>query len=117
MSQTNELKQPGATPSNGSAGTNGRTRRAKKPDDTFRPERPAMVFEEGTTVTRVWANRSAWGVPDWRIDQIRVYPRGGEFGMTRSLAPRDVKDALRGLYKAGQWVKRQSRPAWGRPRA
>jgi hypothetical protein len=76
-------------------------------------ERPVVTFLDGWVETRVWANRSD-NPGAWRVQQVRVYPgRDGGLRLARTLAPVDVPHALRGLYRANRWIRREERRRHG----
>ncbi len=71
--------------------------------------RPAHVIEQGRIVTRIWAELNNWGGITWRVDQYRV-PVPNYLGATyHSFHFSDLQDAMRGLYRAKQWVKKSDR--------
>lgn len=67
---------------------------------------PAETFLVGRVLTRVWANLTNWGEIAWRIDQARIETDGRTPGRYQTLHPRDLNDAMRGLYRAQRWIRR-----------
>lgn len=59
---------------------------------------PAHVIRCGAVETRIWANPTHWGAVTFRVDQIRNR-------RSRSFGANDLADAIRGLYRAQQWVR------------
>ena len=84
----------------------------QRPAADDRRDRPAKVFDNGRVVTRVWANRTAWGEVDWSVDQVRVFSRQNS-RHTHSFQGEDLMDAMRGLNRARSWVRRRG-PWWKR---
>ncbi|MGD9854069.1 MAG: hypothetical protein AB7U20_03880 [Planctomycetaceae bacterium] len=79
---------------------------------------PAETFLVGRILTRVWANQTSWGEIAWRVDQYRLDSDGRGVGRFHTLYPKDVNDAMRGLYRAQRWIRRtdrrrQRRAFWG----
>lgn len=69
---------------------------------------PAMAFQHGRVMTRVWANPNCWGGVTWRVDQARqIYSGTGNYA--RSYHAEDLRDAMRGLYAAERWIKKAER--------
>ena len=75
----------------------------KVADPNFPPA--AKEFAFGRIVTRIWANRNQWGDVTWKVDQVRR-DYSGTLRKFRGHYFDDLKDAVRGLYSAGQWIRR-----------
>ena len=78
--------------------------------ERWTPDRPAKDFSDGRVVTRVWANPNHWGDITWRVDQVRIrYGNQPGSSLAKSFHPEDLQDAMRGLYKAQQWIRKTER--------
>lgn len=78
------------------------------PRSTKRPP-PAFAKEYGRIATRVWAEPNHWGEITWRVDQFRSHSHAAGEGRYRSFHLDDLNDAMRGLYRAQQWIRRAER--------
>lgn len=88
----------------------------RRPESGFSAPKdaPAETFLVGRVLTRVWANQTNWGEIAWRIDQARIETDGRTPGRYHTLHPRDLTDAMRGLYRAQRWIRRTERRRYRR---
>src|SRR5690349_11336870 len=74
---------------------------------------PAMVFQNGQVLTRIWANPNHWGDITWKVDQLRVKSPTARSKFARNLFLSDLWDAMRGLYRSHRWItKIERRKRW-----
>ena len=72
-------------------------------------DQPAETFPNGRIITRVWANPTHWGGIAWRVDQYRIDTDGRGTVRYHNAHPKDLNDAMRGLYQAQRWIRRTER--------
>jgi hypothetical protein len=67
---------------------------------------PAHIIVKGRVVTRIWANPNYWGGVTWKVDQglLKSYTADGQG--SKSLYYENIRDAVRGLYEAKEWIRR-----------
>lgn len=70
---------------------------------------PAKRITNGEVLTRIWANRNAWGEISWKVDQVREDHYSGSRKTHRGLYFEHLQDAMRGLYEAKRWIARMER--------
>ena len=105
-------ENPGSSPVANRKRASGQGRpqeQAKEGNPAHQPSRPTKVFFLGHVKTKVWANYQAPGSLTWSIQQVRVY-RGPKGEMeARSFRLEDLRDAMRGAYRAERWIRKQER--------
>lgn len=79
---------------------------SRRPD---RKEPEAYTVQAGRIVTQVWAQRTSWDGIIWRISQHRTHSHAIGGGNYRSFHFGDLNDAVRGLYRAQRWIRREER--------
>lgn len=105
-------ENPGSSPVAGRGKPSGQQQprgKAKGSYPAHQPSQPAKVFSNGDVKTKVWINYQAPGCLTWSVQQVRVY-RGPKGEMeARSLRLDDLRDAMRGAYRAERWMRKHER--------
>ena len=77
-----------------------------------KPRPPVAEFRNGQVQTRIYCNPTPWGGFEWKVNQVRVYPRAQGVGFSNSFSKRDLKDIARGALRAGRFIRRADWRIW-----
>jgi hypothetical protein len=104
--------------SNDSASRKGSASRSTKKS----PEKPESYYGDyadswmdGSVETTIYARKAVWGDVVFTVIQRRVYYANGYRCLAKSFRAPDMKNVVRGAYRAQVWIKKRQRYAsWGR---